>query len=184
MYQKRSFLIHTLNSTLAITRHSRAYPSGVRTARWGFSRAPCLIWIWQNPLAATGAGEPQRAHRQRPGWSCCTTQPDAARLLEQMFSAPDITAETSKNGAEPDEVFALTTKKTKTGSPDLTSARKTFRSAIMTEKAALARLSVHHHRQGRVLQDVPRHAAENLLPQTGQTHDRILFSNGPGFWPS
>src|SRR3954466_10303085 len=42
----RSFLIHTLNSTLAVTRHSRAYPSGVRTARWGFSRAPCLIWIW------------------------------------------------------------------------------------------------------------------------------------------
>src|SRR3954469_20192262 len=90
MVQKRSFLIHTLNSTLAITRHSRAYPSGVRTARWGFSRAPCLTWIWQNPLAATGAGEPQLAHRQRSGWSCCTTQPDAARLLEQMFEVDPI----------------------------------------------------------------------------------------------
>src|SRR5215212_1653292 len=28
-------------------------------------------------------------------------------------------------------------------------------------------LSMHHHRQCRVLQDVPRHAAKDLLPQTG-----------------
>src|SRR3954451_5699757 len=35
-----------------------------------------------------------------------------------------------------------------------------------TQKAALARLSMHHHRQSRMLQDVPRHAAENLLSQT------------------
>jgi hypothetical protein len=63
-------------------------------------------------------------------------------------------------------VFAFTTKKTKTGSLDLTSDPKVFRSAISTEKAALARLSMHHHRQGRMPQDVPSHAAKNLLPQS------------------
>src|SRR4051812_507409 len=41
-----------------------------------------------------------------------------------------------------------------------------IRGAISMEKAALAQLSMHHHRQGRMLQDVPRHAAESLLPQT------------------
>src|ERR1700733_4543377 len=41
-----------------------------------------------------------------------------------------------------------------------------FPNAISTEKAELARLSMHHYRQGRMRQDVPRHAAENLLSQT------------------
>ncbi len=38
---------------------------------------------------------------------------------------------------------------------------------MTSEKAGRVRLSVHHHRQRRVLQDVPRYSAKNPLPQTG-----------------
>src|SRR5215208_920250 len=38
---------------------------------------------------------------------------------------------------------------------------------MANEKAGRGRLSMHHHRQCRVLQDVPRYPAKDLLPQTG-----------------
>jgi hypothetical protein len=89
------------------------------------------------------------------------------RIVLSAFWKPGEESNSTAVGITPGALDFLATRgHLRESSASSGNGRETGSRALSRNRGAVLRLSMHHHRQGCVLQDVPRHAAKNLLPQT------------------